>query len=707
MSKIILNRIGKPVGEFIDSDTYKSNSESMQRINKKYENILNEIKSGWGNKYIERVHKKGKLTAWERIELLKDKNSDIFPIGSFVNYGKKFGDPGSEKFSPGAGVITAFIKVSGKYITVIANDNTVASGSWWPNTPEKIQRAQEVSLKLKIPVVYLIDSSGLFLPEQANTFPGRYGAGHIFKMNSKLSDAQVPQIAGVFGDCIAGGGYMPIISDIVYMTEQAYMVIAGAALIKGAKSQKITSLSIGGPDVHVHISGCADYRVPDDETLLKKIKSEIDKLPSSGTNYYRYGGGFSEPSFPAEEIKGIFPSNYRMNYDMKQIIARLVDNSLFREIYPEKGEEIICGIGKINGLYCGIIANNTLLIPNKRIPGEMKPGGILYKEGISKITSFIRSCDSDGIPLVWLQDISGFDIGQEAEKDGLLGYGSNLLYSISNLSTPVFTILLRKASGAGYYAMNGLPFDPVLQLSTPITRLSVMDGKTLAIGAFNTKLDDNFKIVATDKKEYDEIERGMKEVEERIERDMDPLVSASQMDTDEIVTLDKLRPYLEMLMELSYQSTGYRRIKNPRIWSIHDLINMSGSTSQDTDRNSKEKKNSSEIGKHSDSDIKKNSSEIKAVDLKENEIIISSFTSGIFYSKPSPDSSPFVSKGTRIKNGSVLGLIEVMKSFNHITFKGKTENDEGEVIRIIAKDSSEVKSGDPLFLISITKGGKN
>jgi len=574
MAKIILHRIGDPLENFMSRDLYENNRNSMNRLNSKLRTAKEEIKSGWGEKYVERVHKKGKMTTWERIEFLKDENSEYYPIGTFVNYGKQFGEPGSEKLSPGAGVITALIKITGKYVMVIANDNTVASGSWWPRTPEKIQRAQELSLRLKIPVVYLIDSSGLFLPEQSNTFPGRYGAGHIFKMNSLLSSAHVPQIAGVFGDCIAGGGYMPIISDIVYMTEQAYMVIAGAALIKGAKSQNMTSLMIGGPDVHVHLSGCADYRVPDDMILLKNIKKEINKLPTSSADYYRYGGNPSTPEYPAEEIEGIFPDNYRVNYDMRQIIARLLDNSLFREIYPEKGEEIICGVGKIKGLYCGIIANNTGLIDHTRKIMEKRPGGILYKEGISKITSFIRACDSDGIPLIWLQDISGFDIGQEAEKDGLLGYGSNLLYTISELNVPVFTILLRKASGAGYYAMNGMPFDPILQISTPLTRLSVMEGRTLAIGAFNTKLDDSFKIVTEDRDEYARIEKSMKDVEERIEKDMDPYKAASQMDTDEIVALGDLRSYLEMLIEITYQSTGYRKIKNPRIWSLHDLINI-------------------------------------------------------------------------------------------------------------------------------------
>jgi acetyl-CoA carboxylase carboxyltransferase component len=571
MAKVLLQSIGADIGEFMDREIYKKNLEHMRELNRFYANCREEVKKGWGETYIERVHKKGKMTAWERVEFLKDDGSVIFPICSFVNYGLEFGEGENKRTSPGAGVITAFVKIRGRWVVVIANDNTVASGSWWPLTPEKIERAQEVALKLRVPVVYLIDSSGLFLPEQSNTFPGKTGAGHIFKMNSLLSANQVPQIAGVFGDCIAGGGYMPIISDVVYMTEQAYMVIAGAALVKGGKSQKITSLTIGGPDVHVHLSNCADHRSPDDPSLLTKIREEVDKLPTSAIDYYRYGQVAAPPLFPSDEIEGIFPSDYRITYDMRQVIARLVDNSLFWEMFPDKGEEIVCGVGRVNGLYTGFIANNQLLTDHPVHRGLKRPGGILYRDGIAKMTSFARACNDDGLPLVWLQDVSGFDIGPEAEKQGLLGYGSDLLYTISNAANPVFTILLRKASGAGYYAMNGLPYDPVVQLSTPMTRLAVMEGRTLAIGAFNTKLDDNFNIVFTNQEEYDRIKRGMEEVERRITEEMNPILSARQMDTDEIVFFGELRPYLETLVEMSYQSTGYRRVKNPRIWSMHDI----------------------------------------------------------------------------------------------------------------------------------------
>jgi len=568
MAKVILHPVGTPVEEALSAADFDKNRERMGELDGLLARRREEVKAGWGEKYVERVHAKGKMTTWERIEALKDPGTAVYPIGTFVNYGLTFD---GERSSPAAGVITAFVRVEGRYTVVIANDNTVASGSWWPLTPEKIERAQDIALRLAIPVIYLVDCSGLFLPEQANSFPGRSGAGHIFKMNSLLSAEGVPQIAGVFGDCIAGGGYMPIISDKVYMTEQAYMVIAGAALVKGGKSQQITSLTIGGPDIHVHISNCADYRVPDDQTLLSKIRAEMRSLPSSAADYYRAGATPSDPRFPAVEVSGIFPADHRVMYDIRQVIARLTDGSLFLEMLGHTGEEMVTGIGRINGLYVGIIANNQKLTPHPRLRGRSRPGGILYREGIAKISAFSRACNDDGIPLVWLQDISGFDIGMEAEKEGLLGYGSNLIYTNSTNAVPMFTVLLRKASGAGYYAMTGLPYDPIVQLSTPISRLAVMEGRTLAIGAYNTRLDDNFRILAKDAEERAKIEAGMKAVEDRITQDMDPYRAARQMDTDEIIAVHEIRDYLKALVEMSYQSIGHRRIKNPRIWSMHDL----------------------------------------------------------------------------------------------------------------------------------------
>jgi 3-methylcrotonyl-CoA carboxylase beta subunit len=569
MAKVILHPIGGALARALDPTEAKRNAEYLGRLEASLDDKRAEVRAGWGSKYVERVHAKGKLTTWERIDRLKDDGTDVFPVGTLVNYGVTFG-PDRRK-SPGAGVVTAYVRVEGRMTMVIANDNTVASGSWWPKTPEKIERAQEMALRLRLPVIYLIDCSGLYLPEQGRTFPGKTGAGAIFKMNSKLSASGTPQIAGVFGDCIAGGGYMPIISDVVYMTEQAYMVIAGAALVKGGKSQKITSLDIGGPDIHVHISNCADYRVPDDEACLQMIRREVERLPSSAGPYYRRGVEPAPPARPAKEISSLLPVDHRQAYDMYQVLARILDDGLFREVTPNVGLEMICGVGRVGGLWAGIIANNPDLTEHPVLRGEKRPGSLLYREGIAKISQFSRCCNDDGIPIIWLHDISGFDIGVEAEKHGLLGYGSSLIYTNSTNTVPMFTVLLRKASGAGYYAMAGMPYDPVVQLATTISRLAVMEGRTLAIGAFNTKLDDNFEIVADTEEEREKIRRGMEEVEARITADMDPVKAASQMDLDEVVRLDEIRDYLEVLIEAAYQGYGYRRVKNPRIWSLHDI----------------------------------------------------------------------------------------------------------------------------------------
>ena len=571
MAKVPLRSIGRPRDAVLDDATYERQLASRAGR----EGILRErraaVARGWGEEYAERVHRKGKLTARERLARLADDPAGIFEVGTFVNWGRAFG----KLESPAAGVVTAFARIEGRWCMVIANDNTVASGSWWPQSPEKIERAQDMALRLRLPVIYLVDCSGLYLPEQSHTFPGRTGAGHIFKKNSELSAAGVPQIAGVFGDCIAGGGYMPIISDRVYMTERAYMVIAGAALIKGAKSQHLSSLDIGGPEVHVHQSACADERVPDDESALRKIRSEVSRLPGSAIAYYRYGAESAPPHFAPDELSGLIPGDHRMSYDALEVLARLTDHSFFWEVLPDRGREMVTGVGRVGGLYLGFVANRQGLVDDPEHHGRKKPAGILYKEGIAKVSAFSRACEADGIPLVWLQDVSGFDIGVEAERLGLLGYGSSLIYTNSTNTVPMFTVLLRKASGAGYYAMAGLPYEPVVQLSTPITRLSVMEGRTLAIAAYSTKLDDEFAILTDDPEERAAIEAGMRATEERIESDMDPYRAASQMDTDEIVRFAELRAWLEALAEMAYQATGYRRVKNPRIWSLHDVAALS------------------------------------------------------------------------------------------------------------------------------------
>jgi acetyl-CoA carboxylase carboxyltransferase component len=679
MAHVPLKPVGNPRRSVVDDRTFARVREALADRSARLTALRAEARAGWGEDYVERVHAKGRLTARERIDRLRDPGSDLYEVGTLVNHGETFGG----LRSPGAGVVTAFVRIAGRLCMVIANDNTVASGAWWPRSPEKIERAQAMALKLKVPTIYLVDCSGLFLPEQRRSFGGAKGAGHIFKMNSLLSDAGVPQIAGVFGDCIAGGGYMPIISDRVYMTEQAYMVIAGAALIKGAKSTRITSLDIGGPEVHVHESRCADVRVPDDETLLACIRSEVERLPTSGADFHRGGARGIDPAFPTAELSGIIPTDHREAYPAEEVLARLCDQSLFWEVLPHVGREIICGVGRLGGLYAGFIVNRQGLFPDPDHPGRQRPAGILYRDGIAKISAFSRACDADGIPFVWLQDIGGFDIGLEAERHGLLGLGSSLIYTNSTNRVPMFTVLLRKASGAGYYAMAGLPFDPVVQLSMPMSRLSVMEGRTLAIASFSTKLDDDFRIKAEDPEERRTIERGMAEVEARIEGDMDPVVAASQMDTDEIVQLHELRGWLVALVEMTYQGSGHRRIKNPRIWSLHDLALLGERSGPCAEK------------APAPDPIARPEKAASPADAR--GLVFRAPLTGRLYFRPSPGEAPFVQVGDVIARGTTVCLLEAMKSFNRVQYGGDGLPDRARVVRFPVEDGADVDQDAPIL----------
>ena len=755
MARLELYTVGKDLSANLTADEIDARTSHMEQLNSRIQDAHEAAAEGWGERYRDRVHAKGKWTAQERIDALRDVDSDVLPLGTLVNHGVNFS--GSKRSAVGAGVHTVLTKVGGRWIVVIANDNTVASGAWWPKTPEKIQRAQEVALRLRLPVVYLVDCSGLFLPEQARSFSGRTGAGHIFAYNARLAAAGVPQLAGVFGDCIAGGGYMPIISDFVVMTESAYMVIAGAALIRGAKAQKLTSLDIGGPEVHAHGSGCGDIRVPGDEEAVHILRESVQRLPSSAVAFYRGEGSERPPMLETSELDAVFPVDPRHAYDIEDVVGRLVDDSLFHEMLPNRGREVLTCVARISGLWVGIIGNRQGLIEE---PGHgTRPGGVLYQQGIAKLTSFVRSCSDDGLPIVWLQDISGFDIGADAEARGLLGYGSNLIYANSNVQVPVFTVLLRKASGAGYYAMSGMPYEPILQIATPMTRLAVMEGRTLAIATYNSRLDDDFEIATTDPDERAAIEQGMRDVAERIEQDMDPIRAASRMDVDEIVPVAQLRIWLEAMVECAWQSTGYRRTKNPRIWSMHDLRETTGRSHEAVEpvdvKLTEQQLRAPLVGRwHSaarsgqvlvagdtigwveqgrtrtalrvatdtrgtfevtqvgedgfvayDEAVVHVRAQSLEVDLEmEGESVdddapadavpVRAATEGIFYRRPSPDAAAYCEVGARVETNQTLGLIEVMKTFGPCR-----SPQSGTLVRFEVQEGEAVSQGQIILWI--------
>lgn len=581
MAHLTLESIGQPVAGVLDTREGRRNQAWMRDLDDRLRANRAAVEAGWGPGQAARLHAEGKLTAHERVDLLADPESPSLPLGSFANWERSF--PGSARTAPGAGVLTVLVRIHERWVVVVANDNTIAAGAWWPGTPEKIQRAQRLALRLRLPVVYLVECSGLYLPQQAGSFAGASGAGHIFKLNALLAEHGVPQIAGVFGPCIAGGGYMPIISDRVAMTERATLVIAGTALIKGAKRQRLETADLGGPEVHVHRSGCADERVPDDRSCVAWIRAQVAGLPSSAVPFQRGRLGTIPPQHDTGELSSLFPSDHREVWDARQVLARLVDGSLFHELLPAVGREVVVGVGRVAGLWVGLAINDPASFPHPRVQGATRAGGILYREGVAKLATFSRHCDDNGLPIVWLQDVAGFDIGPEAEEQGLLAYGSSLIFTNSTNTTPMISVLLRRASGAGYYAQAGLPYDPIVQLATPMTRLGVMEGRTLAIATHRHALDDELEIAATDPERRAEVQRAMAETAARIERDMDPYAAAARGDADEVVALSELRTWLCALAEMCYQATGVRRLRNPRIWTFHDMEALwSGSWSETT-----------------------------------------------------------------------------------------------------------------------------
>ncbi|MEZ4236753.1 MAG: carboxyl transferase domain-containing protein [Myxococcota bacterium] len=760
MARILLHEIGSELDQAVGHDEAGRAAERMGSLEAALRDKREVVRAGWGDAYAARVHEKGKLTAHERIAALLDPAEDggpgeLLALGTLVNWGRAFA--GSKREAPGAGVITGLGKVCGRWTVVIANDNTVASGAWWPLTPEKIERAQQVGLRLRLPVLYLVDCSGLFLPEQSNSFSGLTGAGHIFTMNARLAAAGVPQVAAVFGDCIAGGGYMPIISDHVVMTEGAYMVIAGAALIKGAKALHLTSLDIGGPEVHVHQSRCADERVPDDPTAIRVLRDQVSRLPSPATAFYRHGAVPEPPRYDPAELGSLFPPDPRQVYDIEQVLARLVDGSLFHEVLAHVGREMVTGVARIGGLWVGLVANRQGIVEEPGIGA--RAGGVLYREGIAKISAFARACDDDGIPLVWLQDISGFDIGVDAERLGLLGYGSNLIYTNSTQQTPFFTVLLRKASGAGYYALSGMPYEPVVQLATPITRLAVMEGRTLAIATFNSKLDDNFEIATQDPEERAGIEAQMAKTAARIEADMDPVRAAAVMDADEVVCVGELRGWLVALVEAAWQAIGYRRTKNPRIWSLHDLEVLGGLQAAPGGPTAEARwdgerllaptvgtwrpavadggpvRDGAVLGvivkadravavlapsgsggvatelvadgtwvEHGTALLVRGAARGEAVErtvaapdaggLPPGAVVVRAETDGTVYLRPDPGAPAFADEGAAVVRAATLGLVEVMKTFTPVRAPR-----DGVLLRVLVADGAAVQRGEPLFWV--------
>jgi len=442
------------------------------------------VREGGGEARIARQHKQGKLTARERVARLCDDGSYFLEIGLLVAHDQYDGE------APAAGVVTGIGLVHGREVVVVANDATVKAGSWWPETIRKILRAQEMAMRCRVPIIYLVDSAGVNLPYQGGVFPGQYGAARIFYYNSIMRRyLRVPQIAAVMGQCVAGGAYLPALSDVIVMVKgTSFMGLGGPNLVKGATGQSVDAETLGGATMHNEMSGVAHYVADDDPACLATVRDLVGRLPR-----HRTPDGLGNPPHAgsrgtSHELYDLLPGDHRMSYDMHAVLNAIVDDGELAEFQENLAREVICADAAIQGIGVGIIANQRGLIRGRA--GE-KPrfGGIVYAESAEKVAYFIDRCDREGIPLLFVQDVSGFMVGPEAEQDGIIRSGARWVEAMACARVPKIVLTVNHASGAGYYAMAGQGFDPDFIFTWPTGRMGVMEGESAVQAVHGPALD--------------------------------------------------------------------------------------------------------------------------------------------------------------------------------------------------------------------------
>jgi len=505
------------------------------------------IRAGGGPEKIERQHQQGKLTARERIELLFDKDTFSQEIGLLVAYDEYQGQ------APAAGVVTMIGRVGGRETVVVANDATVKAGSWWPETIKKILRAQEISMRSHVPIIYLVDSAGVNLPYQGGVFPGQYGAARIFYYNSIMRRyLKVPQIAAVMGPCIAGGAYLPALSDIIIMVEgTSFMGLGGANLVKGATGQTIDNESLGGARTHNAISGVAHYRVGDDETCVAKIREFVSELPVKSASPVSVTENV-EAARPARDLYDILPEDHRQPYDVRAVLDCLLDGGHLDEFQADYAREMITGHARIRGLQVGIICNSRGMIQQ---PGKSPPrfGGIVYTESAEKVAYFIETCNRHQTPLLFIQDVSGFMVGAEAEHSGIIRAGARFVEAMATAVVPKIVLTVNHASGAGYYAMAGQGFDPDFIFSWPTGRMGVMEGDSAVQAVFGTQLE---KLKREGKEAGEELKAEMERVRADYEEQLDARYAAARGFVDAVIVPENTRDALELALRVSLNYSG-------------------------------------------------------------------------------------------------------------------------------------------------------
>ena len=529
------------------SESAAARAGRLRALTAEYQDLAARLREGGGATRVARMHERGQLAPRERIERLLDRDAPWFEIGLLVAYDQYDGQ------APGAGVITGIGVIAGREAVVVANDSTVKAGSWWPETIRKILRAQEVAMRQRIPIVYLVDSAGVNLPYQGGVFPGQYGAARIFYYNSIMRRyLHVPQISAVMGSCIAGGAYLPALSDVIFMVDgTSFMGLGGPNLVKGATGQTIDAETLGGATTHTELSAVAHYKAATDAECLEQIRDYIARLPERPSSAQALRSA-SAPSRPVAELYDILPHDHRLSYDMRHVLECLVDGGAIAEFQPHHAAEVICGHARIEGRAVAVIANQRGLIRGR--PGE-KPrfGGIIYTGSADKVAYFIETAGRERIPILFVQDVSGFMVGPEAEHSGIIRAGARWVEAMATAPVAKIVLTVNHASGAGYYAMAGQGFDPDFIVSWPTGRMAVMEGESAVMAVHGPEID---KAQKEKRPLPPPVQASVDSMRADYEHQLDARHAAARGFVDAIVTPEETRRTLAFLLGVAGRYEG-------------------------------------------------------------------------------------------------------------------------------------------------------
>ena len=540
-----------------DSKDFRKNSCHIIELLTEMKNQEELICQGGGAKAIESQHKKGRLTVRERIAKLIDPNTHFFELSLFAAF-EMYEEWGG---APSAGTISGLARICGRLFMLVANDATVKAGAFFPMTAKKVIRAQNIAIENKLPTIYLVDSAGIFLPLQEDVFPDTDDFGRVFRNNAVMSAMGIPQLTAIMGMCVAGGAYLPVMCDHILMTEGSGLFLAGPALVQAAIGQKTSAEELGGAKMHSQISGTVDFREPDDESCLARIRALVDKMGAPDPPIFSHTAS-REPLFPGEEIYGIFSSNPGKQYDMRDILARIVDASEFEEYRAEYGETLLCGYARIGGWAVGIVANQKKHVQTTAPGSDQKRiefGGVIYTETAEKAARFILDCNQNRIPLIFLHDVNGFMVGKDAEWSGIIRAGAKMVNAVSNSVVPKISVICGGSFGAGHYAMCGKAYDPRFMFAWPTARFAVMSGDAAA----STLVEIKLKQIEREGKKVDEKQKRelFESVRATYEHQTDPRYAAARLWVDAIIDPAHTRDALIWALESAALNPDIREFK--------------------------------------------------------------------------------------------------------------------------------------------------